>query len=99
MEQYEQWSDWHTIHLATRQGFGNNTLGGFHSKGHTPKMGDFAPGSVANLKDVTCDDLLGWVMHVAERLHFLGRIPMDEEGRRCPTGRPGCMAGVLGRGP
>ena len=64
-------------------------------KGHTPKIGYFAPGSAATLQDVTCDGLLGWVMHAAERLHFLGRIPMDEEGRRCPTGGQVAWQGLL----
>ena len=85
-EQYEQWSDVHTIHLATRQGYGGAMLEGLLSQGHTPKLGYFAPGSVANLKDVACEDLLGWVMYVAERMHFLSRIPTDEEGHRCPAG-------------
>ena len=68
---------------------------GLLSKGHTPKMGYFAPGSVANLKDVACDDLMGWVMHVAERMHFLSRLPTNEEGHRCPVGNQVTWQGLL----
>ena len=94
-EQYERWSDVHTIHLATRQGYGGSTIEGLLSKGHTPKMGYFAPGSVANLKDVACDDLMGWVMHVAERMHFLNGLPTNEEGHRCPVGNQVTWQGLL----
>ena len=87
MYDYERWSDKHTLHLAARQGMSNCDAIGVLGKGHTPKLGYFAPGSASTHQDLTREDYLGWIMHTGQRLHFLSRIPCDEGGRRCPTGR------------
>ena len=34
-------------------------------------------------------------MHTAQRLHFLGRIPVDEQSKRAPVGRQATWAGML----
>ena len=64
-------------------------------KGHTPKIGYFAPGSGATLLDLTREDYLGWVMHTAQRLHYLGRVPVDEQGIRNPGGRQATWMGMM----
>ena len=87
MQMYERWSDTHALHLATRQGYEGIEAEAMLGKGHTPKLGYFAPGSAATHLDLTREDYLGWIMHTGQRLHFLSRIPTDEAGCRSPVGR------------
>ena len=95
MEIYEKWSDVHTLHLATRQGYQGRQAEAVLGKGHTPKVGYFAPGSAATLANLTRGEYLGWIMHTAERLHFLGRMPTNDAGQRQPVGRQASWAGLL----
>ena len=56
MEAYERWSDTHTLHLATRQGFAGPYAESLMGKGHTPTLGYFAPGSATTHMDLTRED-------------------------------------------
>ena len=92
---YEELSDIHAFHLATRQVFKGKEAEKVLGKGHTPKMGYFAPGSGTTLEGLTREDYLGWVMHTARRLHYLGRISVDDQGTRNSVGRQAAWGGVL----
>ena len=86
-KEYEKWSDTHALHLAARQGMDCTEALGVIGKGHTPKLGYFAPGSACPHQDLTWEDYLGWIMHTGQRLHVLSRMPCDEHGQRSPSGR------------